>query len=230
MHLGTATTVPVQLHAEAIRPLGQGFVAKSGGRLVQLDLRAGHSLPRLLATVLPHATTLHDGVAVQSLLGATHLLLLAPGRCDTRRVPELDGWNVLHAQHRRGVVAVVARRKGRTDRFVFRVGPRHLELRRTEDVPTADLDLVVLPTGVAALRIGTRIELFRPTPGHAALRTIEDPLLGTGRLVCLGDALGLVQPTGVLRLTARPAAPNGPQSPATWASGTPRETGSPPPS
>ncbi|MCB9684435.1 MAG: hypothetical protein H6738_05490 [Alphaproteobacteria bacterium] len=184
--------LPVTLHADAIAPLGSALIAVSGPRLVQLDLRAGLALPRVLATVLPHATQLFDGLAAQDLLGSMHLLLLSPGRCDVRRVAELDGWTILDARHAGGVAAVLARRDGRTDRFVFRFGPRGYELRRTEDVDGADLDLVVLPTGVAVLRIDGRLEIFRVRPGDDDLRLVEDAGLSGARVVSLGAQLGLV--------------------------------------
>jgi hypothetical protein len=217
LHLLNAHTqqpIATSMHADQVARLGSGFVVRSGARLVYLDVHAGHALPKLLAAVLPNATTLHDGVAVQNLLGACHLLLLGAGRCDTRRVPELDGWTILHAQHHAGVAVVVARRAGRTDRFLLRFGHHHHELRRTEDVDTADVDLVVLPSGVATLRIGTRVELFRTQPGHPDLRVLEDPILASGHLVALSGALGLVQARQVLRIQARPTDPGSPCSPS----------------
>ncbi|MCA9488920.1 MAG: hypothetical protein KC621_03335, partial [Myxococcales bacterium] len=188
----TGPDVRVTLHADAIAPLGSSVVVLSGPRLIQLDLRAGLALPRVLATVLPHATRLFDGLAAQDLLGSMHLLLLAPGRCDVRRVAELDGWTILDAHHAGGVAALLARRDGRTDRFVFRFGPRGCELRRTEDVDGADLDLVVLPTGVAVLRVDGRLEIFRARAGDDDLRLVEDPGLAGARIVRLGAQIGVV--------------------------------------
>jgi len=203
----------VSLLADDVRPLGTGFVVRSGPRLVELGIRHGLVLPRLLATVLPHATQLHDGLAVQDLAGACHLLLLSPGRCDARRVPDLDGWLVQHAQAARGAVAIVARKDGCTDRFLLRTAQGRMELRRTPDVDAADVDLVPLPThpdGVA-LRVGARLELFRARPGHPDLRTVEDPILARGHLVALDGALGLLVGSQLSRLRP-PAAP--PPTPA----------------
>ncbi len=197
--------LPVQLVADAVARLDGGFVVRSGGRLVQLDLRHGVPVPRLLAAVLPHATQLHDGLAVQDLAGACHLMLLTAGRCDVRRVPELDGWTVQHAQHARGVVALVARRAGRTDRFLFRASPGGMELRRTHDVDSADLDLVPLPShpSAVALRVGGRLELFRSEAGQADTKTVEDATLASGRLVALDGVLGITAGDALYRL--RPA-------------------------
>jgi len=197
--------LPTSLLADEVARLGNGFVVRSGGRLVQLEVRHGIPVPRLLASLLPHASRLHDGMAVHDVAGACHLLLLSPGRCDTRRVPELDGWVVQHAQHTRGVVALVARRGGRTDRFILRTAPGRVELRRTENVVHADVDLVALPShrdGVA-LKVGGRLELFRRHPGHPDLRSVEDPSLASGRLVALEGALGLLSDQRLFRLRPR---------------------------
>jgi hypothetical protein len=199
--VATGRELPTTLRADAVAPFGPGLLVTSGPRLLQLELRAGVLVPRLLSAVLPHATAVFGSVAVQDLLGAAHLLLLAPGRCDVRRVPELDGWKMLDAHHARGVVALHARKDGRTDRFVFRFGPSAHDLRRTADVEGADLDLVALPSGVAVLRVDGRLELFRAGPGDDDLRLIEDPALVGTRLLTLGGQLGLVSGTRVLRAT-----------------------------
>lgn len=191
----------VTLRAEALGSVAGRLVALGGGRLVQLDVRAGHALPRILAAVLPHATRLFHGLAVQDLLGAAHLLLLSPGRCDARRVAELDGWTVIDAHHAGGVAAVVARKDGRTDRLVFRFRPGGYELRRAQDVDGADLDLVVLPGGIAVLRVDGRLEVFRVRPGDDGLRLVEAPGLVGARLVALGGQLGLVLGSEVHRAT-----------------------------
>ncbi len=197
--------LPTSMLADEVARLGCGFVVRSSGRLVQIDVRQGVPAPRLLASLLPHASRLHDGMAVHDVVGACHLLLLSPGRCDTRRVPELDGWVVQHAQHTRGVVALVARRGGRTDRIVLRTAPGRVELRRTMNVAYADADLVALPShrdGVA-LKVGGRLELFRRHPGHPDLRSVEDPSLARGRLVALEGALGLLSGRRLCRLRPR---------------------------
>jgi hypothetical protein len=193
--------LPTVLAADAVLTLGHGFLVRSGPRLLQLELRGGVVGARLLAAVLPHATTLFDGVAVQDLLGAAHLSLVSPGRCETRRVPELDGWTVLDARHASGVVALVARRRGRTDRLVLRFGPGGHEVRRVEDVDGADLDLVVLPSGVAVLRVDGTLEVFRARPGDDEARLVEDRALVGSHLVALGAQLGVIGGARLFRLS-----------------------------
>jgi len=186
------------LAADAVQCAGHRLVVRSGARLIEVRLHAmgAHILavPRLLATVLPAATALFDGLAVEDLLGDTRLLLLGPGRCDVVPAPFLDGWTVLEARHHRGVVGLLARREGQTDRWVLRVGGGGPpDVRHTPDVAVADLDLVCLATGVCVVRAGSRLELFRARAGDPDLRTLEDPALCEGRLVPLDGALGWVR-------------------------------------
>jgi hypothetical protein len=197
----TGRDLPVTLACDAVVAWGAGFLVRSGPRLLEVQVRGRVTVPRLLAAVTPHATHLFDGVAVENLLGATHLRLLSPGRCETRRVPELDGWSVLDAHHAGGVAALVARRAGRTDRLILRFGPGGHELRRDEDVDGADLSLAVLPGGLAVLRVDGALELFRARPGDAEVRRIEDPALAGARLFPLDGGLGAVVGRAVYRLS-----------------------------
>jgi hypothetical protein len=202
--VATGRDLPVTLACDAVTAWGAGFLVRSGPRLLEVQVRAGVLVPRLLAAVAPHAIQLFDGLAVEDLLGAAHLRLLSPGRCETRRVPELDGWAVLDAHHAGGVAALVARRAGRTDRLVLRFGPRGHELRRDEDVDGADLSLAALPGGLAALRADGALELFRARPGDAEIRRIEDPALVGARLFPLDGGLGAVIGPSVYRLSLAP--------------------------
>jgi len=203
-----AQAVGCQLAADALTVSDGALVVRSGPRLVELRLqRLGervHALPHLLATVLREATELFDGLAFENLLGRTHLRLLSRGRCDTVAVPFLDGTTVLDAHHHAGVVVLLARRDGRTDRWVLRRTGAGLDTRHTEDVEVADVELVRLPTGVCLLRTGARLEIFRDRPGDPDVRTLEDPVLGHGRLVGLDGTVGFVAGREVHRLRLRP--------------------------
>lgn len=195
--LDSGTPVACDLRLDAVAALGTSLVARSGARLLQLDLpRLGGrvtALPRLLATVLPEASHLFDGLVVEDLLGRCHLRLLAPGRCETLAVPALDGAEVVAAVHRRGVVALVARRGTRLDRYVIRARGAQREVLHTPDVGSADLDLVVLPQGVVVLRVDGRLELLRTRPGDESRKLVDDPAFVEGRLVALGHQLGLLR-------------------------------------
>jgi hypothetical protein len=197
--------VPLQMDATTVVSAGACLQVLTGGRVLELRLVDLPDrvlvTPRLLASVLPHATELRPGLLVERLPGGTHLSLLSSGRCERLAAPVLDGATVLEASHRRGVIALTLERRGQLERLVWRVHGGRVEQRHVVDVPSADLDLVVLPTGLAVLRCEGRVELFRSRPGDDDLRLVEDPAFVTGRLVDLGHQLGLLRGPCLYRAT-----------------------------
>ena len=170
-----------------------------GDRLVELLLRdVGHHVvvtSRLCARVLPHATRLFDGIAVQSLLGSIYLSFFpSAGRHLQLRVPELDGHEIV-AAYADGMIASVVHRDGHElRRAIVRVDIRGNYDFATETAHDADpLALVALPSGVAVrVRQDDRLELFGTRPGSTSRRHIDDPGIGAdwqltaqnGRVLC----------------------------------------------
>ncbi len=177
---------------------GQVF-ARCGDRLVELTLHLDgerlRAAPRRVAQVLPRATRLFAGLAVQALPGGLWLSVLGhPQGCPQVHLTELQGWRVVDALHEGGVVALLVERGGRYDRCVLRVDAYGHDLRRTEDVGPGDLDLVVLDSGVCLLRDEAgRLELFAARRGEAALRVLDLDLPGDLRLARDGGLAAFVQ-------------------------------------
>lgn len=194
--------------AEAITTSGERIYVKSADAISEIVFRdVGNTVitsTRVVARVLPHATRLFDGVAVQSLLGACYVSLFpASGVHLQVRLPELDGLHILEARADgagdRGVVLiVVARDQGGDDlRLVFRVAPdgsRHDVSTRRLPMP-AGVAFAVLDTGLCiAVTEGGELEAFPAAVGAAARRDIYASLSGDvhltghhGQLVCARD-------------------------------------------
>jgi hypothetical protein len=192
--------------------LGGGrLVARIGDALVELGL---HELgatvivtPRVLARVLPRATRLFEGVAVQSLLGATYLSLLGGSRgCRQLRVPELDGVRVIDARADRNVVVALVANGDRRDRIVVRVSESDgsHDVRWSRDVEPELPEIVVLDSGVGICRAeGTKLEVFAAEPRSLSLRTVDDPRLPELRLARHGGSALAFRGDVVYRLTSR---------------------------
>lgn len=211
VHARTGTPVPLALHLDDLVGSGGALYARSGDRLVQIELidlrvadgRAGRVLaaPRVLASVLPHATQLFPGLAVQRALGATWVGVLAPGSARLVRVPELDGHHVVDAAHRSGVAVLATTRRGTHHRFLLRFGPTTHDLRVEDDVAVPTVDFAVTDGGVLVYRPGDRIEVLHAAPGHSAVRRVSDP--PGGLLTALDGGVGLVRGPEVYRVSMR---------------------------
>ncbi|TNF28662.1 MAG: hypothetical protein EP329_17530 [Deltaproteobacteria bacterium] len=129
LRLRDATThdeVPLTLTASAFAWHQGRLYALSGDAIVEVTLRTlggrTFATTRVVSQVLPHATTLYPGVALQDALGAVYASLFpAPGVCHQIRVPDLDGRRIADASFTdRTLTVLVARVDGRFDRLRFR--------------------------------------------------------------------------------------------------------------
>jgi hypothetical protein len=137
---------------------------------------------RIVANVLANATRLYDGVAMQSVLGASYALLFPQaGSCHAVRVPELDQLKVVEAKLDGHVLMVLTTHGARYDRLVLRFDCRfeRYDLRRIDDVAPTGLDFVTLDSGVCVcLDEQDRLELFSASMGSSAVRWVHDESLG----------------------------------------------------
>lgn len=185
-----------------------GRIGDSLVELALLEIGGGVIVaPKTVARVLPRATRLFPGLAVQSLLGATYLSLLE-GRSGARqvRVPELDGRTVVEACADRGVAVLLVAAPAGYDRLTVRVAPdgAHHDARWSRDVDPDLPDLAVLDRGLClARREATSLEVYDASPGSLARRTIEDPRLATLRLARHGGAALAFGGDVVYRLSSR---------------------------
>jgi hypothetical protein len=103
--------VDVNLNAEAVMSCGEVLVVKSGINLIQVNVtRMGSRLSaftKVVATVMPLATRLMDGFAVQLIFGVHYLTVLTrPNLSYTVKIPELKGHHVLSGQASGSTVAL----------------------------------------------------------------------------------------------------------------------------
>lgn len=135
---------------------------------------------RLAASVMPHATILGEGIALQNIVGAWHATVpLARGRAFQAHLPELDGAQIVEAKCQGQVLMVSAAPQGRYDKFIFRFSDnQHYDVRTIVDVPTAGINFVVLSTGICLhLTDEGVLEVFPNRRDAGGLRTLTDPRL-----------------------------------------------------
>jgi hypothetical protein len=136
----------------------------------------------LAVNVLEHASRLFPGVVLQNLLGKPQASLLPKsGTVHQVFLPELIGHRVTQARFDRGVLMVVANDGTSYHRFVFRFDESFssYDLRKVENVDLADLDFIVLDSGVCVcLDEQEHLEVFSARKGSASVKIVEDPALG----------------------------------------------------
>lgn len=188
--VGGGVKLETALGADDIMTSGDRIYVKHTDKILEVVFKdVGKTVvtsSRLVAKVLPHATRLFDGVAIQSLLGSSYASLFpASGAHLQVRLPELDGLHILEARadggRDRGVVLIVVARDRAGDdvRLVFRVAPDG----KSYD---ASVSALPMPMGVAfavldsglciALTERGELEAFPATVAATARRDIAATL------------------------------------------------------
>jgi hypothetical protein len=171
---------------------------------------------QLVANVLPLATRLYPGVAIQDLLGASYVSLLTPNNgCQQVRLPELDGRTVLDAKYEQQVLMLIAASKASAtqeagyDRYVFRFSSdfAHYDVRRTRGASHNGLNFVTLDSGVCVcLTPEDELEVLANRRGSNSLKRIsDDALAGDMLLARNGDRVLFFRHRKVYQMTLRSA-------------------------
>ncbi len=148
------------------------------------ELTNGKIIPSVKTTwkVLPHATTLYEGVIYQNLLGKPHLQIpfkrsgAKLTSCMIRHFPELEGYNIIDAKQREGICIILGHKDTKYDKLIFRFSDDYKthECRVESDVDLAPINFVTLANGITIHFIDDNtIEIFSRTSDK--VKRIQDP-------------------------------------------------------
>lgn len=103
-----------------------------------------------VASVLPGATKLFPGVAIQDMLGACVINIFPEVRNSYQyRLDELKGHQIIDARYDSGILMIMASQNGQFDRFIYIADNKDCKLvRKVDDVNMSAINFVTLETGV----------------------------------------------------------------------------------
>lgn len=157
--------------------------------------------PMPVTMCMAHATRLFDGVAVQHVGSRTEFLVFPEsGQARVVVVPEVKG-RVLNAKYDSGVLGVVTDDAGTRMRYLVRLSTDHAtyDVREERDAQTADLNFVVLDTGVLVrITDNDEVELSRRQRGSPDVKLVRDrDIDGDARLFRDGATAVIAKGDGV---------------------------------
>lgn len=189
-NLTTQTPIEFGMNGEDVTSYDGRVNFKSGGAIMELALTcSGNKIlasGKLVATVLPKATQLFSGVAIQNLLGSTYVSVFPrSGITYQHHIVELDRYRIIDAAFDSGVLMVMGRprekNRHRFDRLIIRFDAEYqqFDVRVVKDVAQAGLNFVVLDTGVCvSVTEEDRLEVFRARKGAMGVKEVDDDLIG----------------------------------------------------
>lgn len=189
--------LPIDLLASGVMGYQGRIYAASGTSLVEITfLETGTSIipcPNVVGSCLELATKVYDGVIIQDLLGSYYASFFPKSGVHYQvRLEQLDGYRIVEAKHSAGVLMVVATRKGKYDRFVFKFDEfyAHRDMTCYPDVTPTGLNFVVLPSGVCVqIDEGGDVRVFSSRPGSSREKVIGDSGIEDMRLAVKGASL-----------------------------------------
>jgi hypothetical protein len=161
-----------QIHEVVLTDIGSNVIASS----------------KAVTNVMPLATQLFSGVAIQSMLGATYAsLFVDTGKSHQIRIQQLDKHRVIDAKYDHGVLMVVAEHKGKYCRMVFRFDhDGTYDVRVVSDIAAGYVtNFVTLDSGVViCLDEDDRLELFSKAKASTMVKIIDDKALTGDMILC----------------------------------------------
>jgi len=165
--------------------------------------------PHPVANVMPMATQLFDGVAIQNMLGSWYASVF-PGSqmCNQVRLKELDGYRIVDAKHDHRVMIVIGTKNGQYDKFVYRFERDYVNailFWKDEDVAYSGINFVTLDKGVCAhIDEVEDLVLFGATPTVDGVKRISDPMIGGDmRLFKRGNEVLFARGSQLFKLSMR---------------------------
>lgn len=146
---------------------------------------------RRIANVMPRATELYQGVAIQYMLKSYYAILVPESEKSYQvRLKELDGYKIIEAKFDFGVLMIIAGANGKYDKLIYRFdkGYADYDLLRIEDIPYTGLNFTVRPDGmVLHMNYEDELEVFRNTKGSVSRTVVADTgLQSDAKLMHLG--------------------------------------------
>jgi hypothetical protein len=191
----------LEFRADELAKSGGRFYIRSAGQVLELEFSElqGKTIvtaSHVVASVMERASALHEGCAVQSMLGAVFVSLFPRSKAGYQvRVPELDSYKVIDAKFDGGVLMVVGAKGGKYDRLVFRFDAEFAsyDLRTVADITPSGLNFVTLDSGVCvSITEDEKIEAFSARKGASGAKLVEDSAIGNDmRLLKVAGKAGL---------------------------------------
>jgi len=133
-----------------------------------------------------------NGIIYQLIMGKPYVIIPVPREGDTslyieKEISELDGYKVVNAKHRDGVVIMTAFKDSKYDLFILRFNETYqsYHCRKIEDVDITSPNFVVLDNGQTIfINAVDDMELFSRNPQSATIVGIDDPDIDATMRLC----------------------------------------------
>ncbi len=190
--LRTGQHISTAAKADAVMSTNGRVYVKHYNQLNEVGfLETGPTMPlrvsiRPVGKVMPKATQLFEGVAVQNMLRSCYVSVLPDGSVKQVHIQELDGLHVVDAKFDKSVLVMVCYDGKSYDEYIIRFDKdfRTYDLRKNGNINYAGINFIVLENGIVVrINADEEVEIFSSLKGSTALKKASDPAItADGRL------------------------------------------------
>lgn len=139
-----------------------------------------------IANVMPKATSMFAGCAVQNMLGSSFWSLFpTKGGHYQIRLKELEGRKIIDAKYDNGVLFTVSVKNGDYERHIFRFDSMHMGYDCRVEADGRDIEFITLESGVVIHLIEDgKLNLFSSKVGDGKIRQVEDKGITSSMSLC----------------------------------------------
>ena len=141
-----------------------------------------------VASIMPNATTLYQGCAVQNVIGRFHFSVFPETKSHYQYIiEELDDYQIVEAKYENNILMVICLDpNGQYDRFIIRTnGSKYEVFRKIENINPVGLNFTVNDNGICAcVNEEEKVEIFSSKMGHPKVNCIDDPAVKTDMKLC----------------------------------------------
>ncbi len=168
---------------------------RNGDKLMEMDFKVMggkvHSIIKRTWNIEANSSKLFSNVIYQSALGTTVLAIptstYTQSSFITKRIPELDDFQIMDAKYDNGVCVLIGHKSSRFTRIVIIFDEKHdkYRCRYIHDIDYAPINFVCLDNGVCVmLTDDDAIEIFLNKVNKPDVKRIEDPVINSTMQLC----------------------------------------------
>lgn len=197
-NLESKVPIRIELQAQDLMSCEGRIYARGQRDIFEIEVMQANNVflgfARLVANVMPHATTMFEGGAIQDMFGACMVSIFPDsGMHRQLKIDELAGYRITQARYEGNVLMVVGvnRKTGEYDRLRFRFSKdwKTYDCVTTEGIQPTGINFTVTTKGICiCITEEEKVEIFSSQMGSQTVKSYADPAVKGDMRLCHSDA------------------------------------------
>lgn len=193
LNLETNTPLSINLQGNNFTTCEGKVYVQGASNIFEIEfVEQGNALipvPKSIAAIMPHATTMFQGVVIQNVFDITIASIFPQaGHHQQFRMDELADYRITDAKYEGNILMVVGhhQEKSQYDRLVFRFDKnwKEYDVRVIENITPTGINFTVTNGICVCITEEEKVEIFSNKHGFDAIKSIDDPVIESDMKLC----------------------------------------------